>query len=95
MAKSIIDNSNYCFICAKYKSRYVLATDTHHCLTASRRQLADQDGLTVRLCARCHSRLHDKSEHYRDLQQIAEKAWLDHNNASIDDWIKRYGKNYL
>lgn len=95
MAKSIIDDTNYCYICAKYKCRYVLAHHTHHCLGGNKRQLADQDGLTVRLCERCHRRLHDKSEHYRDLQQIGEKAWLDHNNASIADFIKRYGKNYL
>lgn len=95
MAKSIIDNTNYCYICARYKSRYVLATETHHCLGGNKRDLADKDGLTVRLCNRCHRKLHDNSEHFRDLQQIAEKAWLEHNNATIADFIARYGKNFL
>ncbi len=96
MAKSIIDNSNYCYICSRYKCRYTLAKHTHHCISGTaNRQLADEDGLTVRLCPKCHDRLHAMSEHKRDLQIIAEKAWLDHYGKTIQDFIERYGQNYI
>lgn len=76
--------------------RWTLATDTHHCIHGyGRRELADKDGLTVRLCKRCHTLLHDKGRYDKELQQIAEEAWLKHNNATIPDFINRYGKNYL
>ena len=29
------------------------------------------------------------------LKQIAEKKWIDTYNKSINDFIKRYGRNYL
>ena len=58
-------------------------------------KLAEEDGLTVRLCPKCHDRLHAMSEHKRDLQIIAEKAWLDHYGKTIQDFIERYGQNYI
>ena len=95
MARSIINDTNYCFICSRYKCRYVMANHTHHCLGGNKRQLADEDGLTVRLCHRCQQKLHDKSEHERDLQMIAEKAWLEHYGKTVEEFIERYGKNYI
>lgn len=90
--ESIIQNSNdeCCYICGQW------ATDTHHCLhgTANRR-LADKDGLTVRLCHRCHKALHDKGNMDRELQRIAQSKWMEYYSRSEDDFIKRYGKSYL
>ena len=95
MKKSIIDNSEYCFICKRWHDINIQANHIHHCLHGSNRKKADADGLTVPLCYRCHTLLHDKGYHDKDLQQIAEQAYLDHYNASIEDFIQRYGKNYL
>lgn len=92
---SIIENSDYCYICNHYKGILTIATDTHHCIGAANRKKATKDGLVVRLCRQCHTLLHDKNLHYKDLQQIAEQAYIDHYNASIEDFIQRYGKNYL
>jgi hypothetical protein len=39
--------------------------------------------------------LHLHGEHKEELQQLAEKTWLEHYNKSIEDFIQRYGKNYL
>lgn len=94
--QSIIQNDNFCYICAKYKSHYVKASDTHHCFGAANRNKSEADGLTVRLCRSCHNKVHDHCGfYYRELQKIAEQAWLDEYHLTIGDFISRYGKNYL
>ncbi len=94
--KSIVDNTNYCYVCSHFKMRYVLANHTHHIFGGPNRKLSDADGLTVRLCTRCHSQVHDTENiYYHELHKIGEKAWLEHYHLTIPDFIKRYGKNYL
>lgn len=96
MKKSIVSNREYCYICEMYKGLTVRGTELHHmCHGQGRRKLADADGLTVRLCHTCHTLLHDHGVHDRDLQQIAERTYLEHYNKTVDDFIARYGKNYL
>ena len=59
------------------------------------RQLAERDGLKVNLCQNCHRLLHDKGFGDKYLQQVAEEAWLDFYERTVEDFIRRYGKNYL
>lgn len=68
----------------------------HHMMhgTASRRK-ADEDGLVCWLCPRCHTALHDKGFHDKDLMQQAQLAWMEHHKTGSDEFIKRYGKSYL
>lgn len=90
--KSIIHttNTDCCYICGQW------ATDVHHVIHGTaNRKLADEDGLTVKLCRRCHTLLHDKGNMDKELQKIGQRAWMNHNGASVEDFIKRYGKNYL
>ena len=85
------ENEQSCFLCG---CSYWL--ERHHTWHGtSNRRLADEDGLTVKLCHSCHSNLHDMGIKDRYLMQIAEKAYLDHYNATIEDFIGRYGKNVL
>lgn len=39
--------------------------------------------------------LHDKGTCDRELQKIAQRAWMEHNKKCINDFIDRYGKSYL
>lgn len=90
--KSIIhtDNTDCCFLCGQY------ATETHHCIHGTaNRKLADQDGLTVRLCNRCHRNLHDKGTLDKELQRIAQQKWMEANGKTLDEFIRRYGRSYL
>lgn len=95
--KSIIQKDNsYCFIHKEYLHMTVPAVHEHHCIHGvANRKLADKDGLTVFLCMACHNALHDKRLYDLKLQQYAEQVWLDHYGKTVDEWIKRYGKNYL
>ena len=97
MAKSIMQSDkSYCFIHRCYLNTYVPAVHEHHCIHGNaNRKWADCDGLTVYLCYDCHSALHDKGIHDKDLQELAEKTWLEYYGKTIPDWISRYGKNFI
>lgn len=91
--KSIINNGQYCYVCGKPKNH------THHCIFGSKRALADKDGLTVPLCAECHNLIHTSSDPFYegiqlDLKRIAQRKW-EEKNGTREDFIKRYGRNYL
>ena len=89
--KSIIHDEETCFLCGCTRD-----LQTHHAWhgTANRR-LADEDGLTVKLCPQCHANLHDKGINDRMLMEIAERAWIRVNDKTVEDFIKRYGRNVL
>lgn len=93
--KSIVTNNlDKCYVCGSGQN-----LEIHHCWHGTaNRKLADEDGLIVALCSTCHhQRLHDNPNKTLDdnLMKISEQAWIDHNNATIADFIKRYGKNKL
>lgn len=85
-----------CFLCGKKG----VPLERHHLIggTANRR-LSEKYGLIVYLCAGCH-RTGDHAAH-RDpetaklLHQYAEKMWLWQEHATVDDFIRVFGKNYL
>lgn len=95
MKKSIINNDKRCYVCGTpYNIHY------HHIMFGKNRKKADIDGLTIYLCREHHegtNGVHGKDGHDLDLKlkQLAEITWLKVNNKTIDDFIKRYGKNYL
>ena len=94
--ESIIpDNNEFCYLCKK-KGLTVRGTDCHHMVYGTaKRKLADEDGLHVQLCHLHHMMLHQQGYYREELQQYAEQMWLDHYGKTIDDWIQRYGKNFL
>ena len=90
--KSIIqdESKKICYLCGGYGS------DRHHCLHGTaNRKAAEDAGLTVMLCHTCHMNLHDKGINDRYLQREAEEHWIIHNKASVEDFIKKFGKNYI
>lgn len=63
------------------------------------RQKSIDDGLVVFLTPELHN-MSKKGVHYnkdfRDImQKQAQMIWMLHYNKSTEDFIKRYGKNYL
>ena len=64
------------------------------------RQKSIDDGLVVFLTYENHegtNGVHGKNGHELDLaiKQTAETYWLMYYNKTIDDFIKRYGRNYI
>lgn len=96
MRNSIISNAKKCYICNTPYNLHI-----HHILYGTRNRIkSDEDGLVVYLCYNHHegtNGVHGKNGHILDLKlkQKAEECWLKYYDKTIDDFIKRYGKNYL
>lgn len=59
-----------------------------------------EDGLVIPLCKKFHHQgnlvgIHKDDELNKKYKRIAEQKWLDHYGKTIDEFRKRYGKNYL
>ena len=69
-------------------------TQTHHCLFGRNRRNSEKYGLKVRLCGKCHRRLHDQDEalamKYRRMAQQCFEEKYGH-----DKYMAVFGKNYL
>ena len=89
MVRSIIpgDDPERCFICRRYRPEHV-----HHVLHGSYRALADRYGLTVHLCIRCHSDLHDKGLYDKELEEIGQEAF--EAEYGHDEFMRIFGKNF-
>lgn len=85
-----------CLLCGKTG----VPLERHHLIggTANRR-LSEKYGLVAYLCAECH-RTGERAAH-RDkatqilLHRMAQRTWMDEQNATVEDFIKVFGKNYL
>lgn len=88
--KSIMHEGDRCYICGAYG-----VLETHHAMhgTANRKK-ADVDGLTVRLCHKCHRLLHDTGENDKALMQTAEAIWMRYYSKTLEEWRGRYGKSH-
>lgn len=95
MTKSIISNERVCYVCGTS-----LNLHRHHIFfgTANRKK-SEEDGCWCYLCARHHNMsnfgVHFNHDLDIKLKQECEKKWLETNEKDIDDFIKRYGRNFI
>lgn len=98
--KSILqsDDGVMCFYWGQEPQCQGWATETHHCIggSHSNRVFCEEDGLTVRVCRRCHDKLHSSSTMMYKLRAFAQEKWEARSTAENPRkaWIRRYGKNY-
>ena len=91
-----MQDTKQCYFCWERNNLH-----KHHVLKGIRnRSKAEEDGLWVWLCYEHHegtNGVHGKNGHQLDLKliQTAELDWLSYYDKTIDDFIQRYGKNYL
>ena len=96
MSKSIICNDKVCWVCGTIYNLHC-----HHTMYGVRnRKKADKDGLFVWLCQEHHEGtygVHGMCGHELDIQlkRVSEQAWLDHYGKTVEEFIERYGKNYI
>lgn len=95
---SKIQKTCECYICHK---SYTAGLDHHHAIGGRNRKKCDEYGLWVWLCRECHSNLHDKGEHEKDLQAIAQQTFIaNHKKQGYPEdvcrelWLKEFGKFY-
>ena len=98
--KSIIQEKDECFICRMIYKVETPAPDTHHVIYGNGlRELADSDGLTVKLCRYHHDRLHTKHEFDKALQIIGQRKYIEKlmtegltEDEARERFRARYGK---
>lgn len=94
--KSIMQDKKECYICHTTNN-----LEVHHCLHGTaNRKLAEKDGLKVWLCAEHHrgdNGVHGKYGATLDsyLKSIAQLAYMQNNNKTKEEFIRRYGKSYI
>ena len=63
------------------------------------RQKSIDDGLVVFLTPKMHNMsnqgVHFNKEFNNELKKVGEQVWLNYYGKTIEDFIKRYGKNYF
>lgn len=92
---SIIQKDKECYVCYTTNNLHL-----HHCIFGKNRKKCDEDKLTVWLCQKHHegtNGVHGKNGHELDgcLKRIAEITWCQYYKKQPEDFIKRYGRNYL
>lgn len=94
--ESIVKAAKSCFFCGSEKD-----LERHHIyMGLANRKLSEEDGLWVWLCPKCHRGdwgVHGYHGHEYDLalKRAGEWAWVHHTGGTIEDFRKRYGKNYI
>lgn len=91
--KSILQVDDKCFLCGK-----AFGTETHHIFGGPNRRLSDADGLTVRLCRYCHDMVHFDAELSYPLNKALHEAGqraYEHAGHTREEFLERYGRNYL
>jgi hypothetical protein len=94
MTKSILQTEKECYICHTTQN-----LQRHHVYYGTaNRKLSEEDGCVVYLCMEHHTGrlgIHFNKKENLKLKQECEKAWLDHYGKTKEDFIRRYGRNYL
>ena len=93
--KSIIQSDvDCCYFCGATRG-----LETHHVFGGAYRKKSEQLGLTVRLCHNCHNEpplgVHHNAVQMNILHQVGQRAAMAANEWSTDDFIRKFGKNYL
>ena len=91
MESIISDNRQICYLCGKYGT-----TEAHHIFNGTaNRSKSEEDGMKVYLHRVCHRWLHEHEMSDLNLKAKAQRIWMEHYGKTEDDFIKRYGVNYI
>ena len=84
-----------------WDNKRFLGSERNEVFGGKNRKKSIEDGLVIFMTPELH-RTDKISFHkdpkniiWEDLRKRAEKKWLEYYDKTIDDFIKRYGKNYL
>ena len=90
---SILQDKKRCYVCGNTNIHI------HEVYFGKNRQKSIEDGCCVYLCPRHHNASNDGVHFNKDLdlrlKREMEKQWLKTYNKTIEQFIMRYGRNYL
>ena len=91
---SILQNEKKCYVCGTTQNIHI-----HEVMFGRNRNNSIKDGCCVYLCGYHHNQsnegVHFNHKLDMELKQKMEKRWLDYYHKDIEDFIKKYGRNYL
>lgn len=86
---------NKCFICGSESN--IALHEVFYGI--ANRKKAKEDGMILPLCSFHHNMsnmaVHNNKELDLKLKQMAQRRWQQYYNKTTDEFIKRYGQNYL
>lgn len=93
--KSILNTERgQCFICGRYAM-----TECHHVFGGPNRKLSEKYGLKVYLCHDCHNEPPRGVHHNRQtelwLKAEAQKIAMEKYGWTVEEFIQKFGRNYL
>ena len=94
MSKSLMSDTRECYMC-----KYTNNLHRHHVFFGTgRRALSEEDGCWCYLCGRHHN-MEKTGVHFNrtldlHLKAVCQKKW-EEVHGSRDEFIARYGRNYL
>lgn len=91
---SILQDTKKCYVCHSTLNIHV-----HEVFFGRNRKKSIEDGCCVYLCGKHHNQSNE-GVHFNhnldlELKKKMEVCWLKYYNKTIDDFIARYGKNYI
>lgn len=91
---SILQNEKKCYVCGTTQNIHI-----HEVMFGRNRNNSIKDGCCVYLCGYHHNQsnegVHFNHKLDMELKQKMEKRWLEYYHKDIEDFIKKYGRNYL
>lgn len=93
MTDSLIQTERQCYIC-----HTEIGLHRHHIYFGPNRKLSEADGCVVYLCQRHHTGpvgVHFNKKIDNTLKARCQAAWMDTYGKTKEDFIRRYGRNYL
>ena len=83
----------------RWSNRYFIGSHKHHIYGGSNRKFSEQDGLFIYLTPEMHNMsnegIHFNKEFMEYSKRVAEETWCKHYSKTKEDFIRRYGRNYL
>lgn len=71
-------------------------TARHEVFNKHTRAYSKEDGLWIAVSPEVHERIHSDYKLWNELKKQAEELWLLEDwDRSINDFVERYGKNYM
>ena len=91
---SLLQDEKRCYVCNS-----LINIHTHEVYYGKNRKKSIEDGCCVYLCGKHHNQsnegVHFNHKLDLELKKQMELYWMKYYNRTIDDFRKRYGKNYL
>lgn len=91
---SVLQRNKNCFVCGTSQNIHI-----HEIFFGKNRKKSIEDGCCAYLCAKHHNMsnegVHFNHEYDLYLKKIGQKAWMSYYKKTKEDFIKKYGRNYL